>query len=215
MNDIVEPAFKQTVLLIDLENTPNQIEQLQDNLAHFSQVIICYAQNHSKIPLDWLMSLTAAINANKLKLVKMEQSGKNAADFGLCFYAGMLMHSLPENTHFVIISNDTDLDHVVRLLMSEGRSAQRVGKQKQTPLTSTELMEPLTSYCHHLITYCRNRPTKKESLLNSLASYFKKNSATVDAVFTQLVNKGVVTITNNKVTYHDEMIEKHTKINHQ
>jgi len=74
------------VLLIDLENCPNQIHQLQKNLEQFSQVVICYAQSGAKIPLDWLMPLSATVNANKLKVFKMANGGKNAADFGICFF---------------------------------------------------------------------------------------------------------------------------------
>jgi len=39
------------VLLIDLENCPNQILQLQENLEEYTQVIICYAKTGVKIPL--------------------------------------------------------------------------------------------------------------------------------------------------------------------
>ena len=50
----------------------------------------------------------------------MTSGGKNSADFGICFFAGVLMQQLPKETHFVIISNDTDLDHVVNLLKGQG-----------------------------------------------------------------------------------------------
>lgn len=80
-----KPDTHEKVLLIDLENCPNQIQQLQNDLAAFVHVIICYAQNNSKIPLDWLMTLVTAVNENRLKIIKMESGGKNAADFGICF----------------------------------------------------------------------------------------------------------------------------------
>ena len=107
------------VLLIDLENCPDQISQLQEKLEQFSQVVICYAQTGAKIPLDWLIPLSATVISNKLKIFKMTNGGKNAADFGICFFAGVLMQQLHKETHFEIISNDTDLDHVVNLLRSQ------------------------------------------------------------------------------------------------
>jgi hypothetical protein len=107
------------VLLIDLENCPDQISQLQEKLEQFSQVVICYAQSGAKIPLDWLIPLSGTVSSNKLKIFKMTNGGKNAADFGICFFAGVLMQQLHKQTHFVIISNDTDLDHVVNLLKSQ------------------------------------------------------------------------------------------------
>jgi hypothetical protein len=48
------------VLLIDLENCPNQLEQLPTNLANYLQVLICYATNYSKLPLSWLLPLSEA-----------------------------------------------------------------------------------------------------------------------------------------------------------
>ena len=119
------------ILLIDLENCPNQIQQLPKSLIEYTQVVICYAHSTAKIPLDWLMPLNDTINNNKLKIYKMATTGKNSADFGICFFAGMLMQQMPEESHFVIMSDDTDLDHVVNLLNSQNRTAQRIGVRKE------------------------------------------------------------------------------------
>lgn len=117
-NPETTPPAATQVLLIDLENCPNQINKLLNDLEQFSHVVICYAQSGAKIPLDWLLPLTAMINASKLHIQKMPGTGKNAADFGISFFAGALMQQLPVQTHFVIVSEDTDLEHVVRLLNS-------------------------------------------------------------------------------------------------
>lgn len=118
------------VLLIDLENCPSQISCLDETLNEYALVVICYAQTSAKIPLDWLMPLTDIINSGRLKIFKMANSGKNSADFGISFYAGMLMQQLPADAHFVIMSNDTGLDHVVNLLRCQHRVAERVGIKK-------------------------------------------------------------------------------------
>lgn len=198
----------QKVLLIDLENCPNQINQLQNDLTAFSQVVICYAQNNSKIPLEWLMNLVTAVNENKLKIIKMENGGKNAADFGICFFAGMLMQSFPKETHFVIVSNDTDLDHAVRLLISQERTAERIGKPKeeQKLAKDNEVTPPLKTYCLHLITYSKNRPTKETTLLNSIKNKFKDSQTTVEYVFKQLLQLSAINIIDRKVTYNDAKI---------
>ena len=97
----------------------------------------------------------------------MDSISKNAADFGICFLAGSLMQELSKETHFVIVSNDKDLDHVVHLLKSHGRSAERVGTQKEEKIHSLppeevpSLMPSTVSiYCAYLITVKINRPTK-------------------------------------------------------
>jgi len=199
------------VLLIDLENCPNQIHQLQKNLEQFSQVIICYAQSGAKIPLDWLMPLSATVNANKLKIFRMANGGKNAADFGICFFAGALMQQLQQETHFVIISNDTDLDHVVNLLKSQGRSAERVGtKKEEKPIidTATTSLSPIKTYCMHLVTYSKNRPAKKDTLLNSIKNKFKDSPETAAEVFKSLTTQSAVILSENKVSYNDKKIKE-------
>lgn len=210
------------VLLIDLENCPDQIHQLQKSLEEFSQVVICYARTGAKIPLDWLVPLSATVSSNKLKIFKMANGGKNAADFGICFFAGVLMQQLHPETHFVIISNDTDLDHVVSLLQSQGRTAERVGTQK-TPIqiddqkllaTTTESsVQPVSApssiktYCMHLMTYSKNRPAKQDTLLNSIRNKFKDDPEEAVRVFHTLKSQGAVKITENKVSYDDKKIK--------
>jgi hypothetical protein len=206
------------VLLIDLENCPDQIYQLQKNLEQFSQVVICYAQTGAKIPLDWLIPLSITVSSNKLRIFKMTTGGKNAADFGICFFAGALMQQLHKETHFVIISNDTDLDHVVSLLKSQGRSAERVGTKKEekkitntateTIVEATTSVLPVKIYCMHLVTYSKNRPAKKDTLLNSIKNKLKDTPEAAAEVFRLLTAQGAVMVSENKVAYNDKKIKE-------
>lgn len=209
------------VLLIDLENCPGQIDQLQENLEQFSQVVICYAQTGAKIPLDWLIPLSVTVSSNKLRIFKMTSGGKNAADFGICFFAGVLMQQLHKETHFVIISNDTDLDHVVNLLKGQGRSAERIGNKKEEKETTTKATKttvettvsssPIKIYCMHLVTYSKNRPARKDTLLNSIKNKFKDSPEAAVEVFRLLTTQGAVTVSDNKVSYNDKKIKELAK----
>ncbi|MFZ2171940.1 MAG: PIN domain-containing protein [Methylococcaceae bacterium] len=199
------------VLLIDLENCPNQAQQLMENLEKYSHVIVCYAQSGAKIPLDWVIPLTTTVNDDRLKIIKMPNSGKNAADFGITFWAGMLMAQLPLQTHFDIVSNDTDLDHVVSLLKSQDRSAQRIGTKKENPAivtvakeTETEIPEYLQKYCEHLKNH--SKPAKKETLLNSIKSTFKTDNINPEELFEELSKQGVIAIKDNRITYNPQKI---------
>jgi hypothetical protein len=202
------------VLLIDLENCPNEINQLKEKLDQFSQVVICYAQTGAKVPLDWLIPLSATVSSNKLKIFKMTSSGKNSADFGISFFAGALMQQLHKETHFVIISNDTDLDHVVNLLKSQGRSAERMGSKKEEKETTRATVEakilisPIKIYCSHLVTCSKNRPTKKDTLLNSIKTKFKDSPESAAEVFRLLIKQGAVAVSENKVSYNDKKIKE-------
>lgn len=199
------------VLLIDLENCPSQIQHLNDNLSHYTQVVICYAHTNAKIPLDWLMPLSTTIGNNRLKIFKMSSKGKNSADFGISFHAGVLMSQLPDNSEFFIMSDDTDLDHVVNLLKGQGRKAQRIGVRGDEKATCQDnprqVAEPeINSYCAHLVTYIKNRPAKKATLVNSIASKLQILPEAAESVLDGLVKAGALTINNEKPVYDDEKI---------
>ncbi len=198
------------VLLIDLENCPNQINQLMNHLDEYSHIVICYAQSGAKVPVDWIMPLTTTINSNRLKLVKMPEVGKNAADFGIAFWAGVLMAQLPENTHFDIISNDTDLDYAVSLLTNQNRSAERLGIKKssepETQVLTPETPNYLKEYCFHLLSH--SKPAKKETLLNSIKAKFKVDDNNANRIFEILVKHSVISINESKINYNQEKLNK-------
>jgi len=197
-----------SVLLLDLENCPHHLNNLPRSLEHFDRVIICYAQRGPKVPLDWLVPLAQAINSEKLTIHKMEQTGKNAADFGICFFAGMLMHELPEDAHFVIVSNDSDLDHTIGLLRSQGRSAERVGSQKADAENGDELDESVRLYAQHLLRYSRNRPARQDSLRNSVNNKFKLQPVKAGIVYEALLRAGAVRIEQGRALYDDAVISQ-------
>ncbi len=201
---------KNQVLLIDLENCPSQINVLLKDLEQFSQVLICYAQSGAKIPLDWLIPLTAMVNAERLKIIKMPSSGKNAADFGICFFAGALMQQLPESTHFVIMSEDADLDHVIKLLRSQGRTAARINVKKEEKIAAATVaaspsIDVFTqTYCQKILINAKNRPSTKKALMNSLTAHCAQNIEKAEKVFQQLSQSSAITLgANEALTYHE------------
>ncbi len=203
-----EPA---KILLIDLENCPNQILELQDNLEQYTKVIICYAKTGVKIPLDWLIPLSTTVAERKLHIHKMTHVGKNSADFGICFFAGALMQQYEQKAHFVIISNDTDLDHVVNLLKSQGCTAERVGTKKTIKTNNNKVSLKVSCvqlYCSHLVTHSKNRPAKKDTLLKSIKSKFKDNEEIAPDILQILIKMKAISIVENKISYHDDNIEK-------
>ena len=217
--DVLENNIVQKVLLIDLENCPNQVEKLLKNLEQFSCVVVCYAQTGAKIPLDWLIPLSVAINNHQLKTIKMPNKGKNAADFGISFFAGVLMEQLPVQTHFVIVSEDTDLDHVIDLLKSQGRTAERINvKKPEFTLDKSSKTEVITElslavkiYCSLLLTNNKNRPAKPETLMNSIRVRFKDASFRVEEIFNALKEKSVINVMENKIIYNDKNIKELSK----
>ena len=211
------PAPVPKVLLVDLENCPGQLHQLPSDLANYRKVVICYAQSGAKVPLKWLASLSEAMVANRLTIQEMPHGGKNSADFGICFLAGMLMQEMPPQAHFVIVSNDTDLDHAVQLLRGYGRSAERVGirvEEKPVPVKAVQVAPSVTQVSPQLVTYCtalakyvKNRPAKNETLRSDIKSKFQTDPDAVDRVYGLLVSNGIVMVTGTKVAYDDKKVK--------
>lgn len=200
------------VLLIDLENCPTQIQQLKVDLDQYLQIVICYAHSQAKIPLSWLNELAEAIQQNKLRVIQMAQGGKNSADFGLAFFAGVLMQEHPVETEFIIVSNDKDLDHVVHLLKAQKRVAQRIGAVNEEP-TKPAIPKPANNQdslliCQTLIQHPNNRPSTSDALKNSIRSRLSQNIEAMHAVYKVLINHNVITVREEKVTYNEAPLKK-------
>ncbi|MDM1695380.1 NYN domain-containing protein [Thiopseudomonas alkaliphila] len=207
------------VLLIDLENCPNQIQHIHENLAAFTRVVICYAQSTAKIPLDWLLPLNQTINQGRLKVIQMTTKGKNSADFGIAFFAGSLMNEMPPHTEFVILSDDTDLDHVVNLLISQDIPAERIGvkkisaaaptaNKKNSAIETSLTMQRLKTFCGQLMQYPKARPAKQESLLNAIRSQCQLKNNEEKIVLNALLQNKIVTLNGSQVVYNNTLLQQ-------
>lgn len=134
------------------------------------------------------------------------------------------MAKLPPNTHFDIVSNDSDLDHVVSLLIDQKRTAERIGTKKENLPTLPEIkttavivttkttLKPqeyyLHEYCLSLINMKTGKPAKKETLLNSINAKFKSDNIDTTQLFETLVKNGVIVINADKVIYNQQKLNQ-------
>lgn len=218
------------VLLIDLDNCPKQIQTLPQKLSVFSRVIACYGGEDPKVHLRLVPLLASAINEGKLEIIGMEKKGKNAADFGLAFWAGRLMAEMPPETQFVILSQDADLDHIINMLRRADRKAERInGKvkkiksahasidkrvDKREPENGTinsVIEEAIEKYTLQHLQAGSSRPRKKATLLNSIKAFFKKRKGIkAEDILQGLVERGILHIDEKgRVTYpkHEQQLE--------
>jgi hypothetical protein len=136
MDIVVSPGISR-VILIDLDNCPGELLRIVSEVDDSVQVIGCHGVKEPHVAVGLVPRLAQLLSEQRLRIEAMNQGGKNAADFGLTFWGGWLAGQLPPETEFVVVSNDTDLDHLVSLLVTSGRSARRVtaATQKVTTLT--------------------------------------------------------------------------------
>ncbi len=221
-------AIPAQVLLIDLDNCPNQIEKLSLHIEEFTRVIVSYGGTDPKVPFSLLSLLATPIHEKRLEIVQVEQ-GKNAADFALTFHAGLLVNELPPNAEFTILSDDTGLDHAVHLLQDKERKAirrsgkdqsanvepksrttkaksRKQAKSRETPSSDdSQINEAADKLSKNLRKLDRKKkPKSKESLLNHIGSHFKGNKELADnreSILDALVKQGTIKLEGNKVKY--------------
>jgi PIN domain-containing protein len=208
-----QPPTVVRALLIDLDNCPRQIERLPETLTEYARVIACYGGTEPKVPLGMVPLLATAIYEGRLAIIGMQKKGKNAADFGLAFWAGRLAAEMPPDTEFLILSQDTDLDHVVHMLQGAKRQVERLdGKVHRTKRIATDPPQPqvetdddvVTEYCTVYLQPARSRPVRKVTLSNSIRAFCKNHRKNIkpEDILHGLVARGVVVIDDNgRVTY--------------
>ncbi len=202
----------ESVLLIDLDNCPNQIEQLAQNLEKYARIIVCYGSQPPKISLNLALLLANPIYHKRLEFIGMQKNGKNAADFGLCFYAGRLSAQMSvEQTEYLIVSNDTDLDHAVNLLIQQGCKAQRIGNKPTNESTILDLTtiddipQKIALIAKEYFSKkgaLKNRPTKKAALLNDIRAFCRNKLPNHEqAVFDFLEQQAYFKVEGRKIIY--------------
>jgi len=216
------PTVVMRALLIDLDNCPRQIERLPETLSEYVRVIACYGGAEPKVPLGMVPLLATAIHEGRLAIIGMQKKGKNAADFGLAFWAGRLVAEMPPDTEFLILSQDTDLDHVVYMLQGANRRVERLdGKVHRTKRLSSDSPKPqvetdgdaVTEYCTVYLQPARSRPVRKVTLSNSIRAFCKnhKKNITPEDILHGLVARGVVVIDDKgRVTYPETALPQPT-----
>ncbi len=206
------PIEPPRVLLIDLDNCPQQLNELPANLAGFSRIVVCYGSQEPKLPLGLVTALAEPILKGHLEIVGMEKNGRNAADFGLCFYAGKLMAEMPPETEFTLLSEDSDLDHAVNLLRASQRTARRMngrkGKQAKT-LEGASVAEAARDYASQRLQSGKARPASRKTLLKDIGSFSRmRHKVEPQALLDWLEVYEWLSINNaGKVHYSDELLE--------
>ncbi len=195
--------MKTNFVLIDYENVqPKSISILDQE---YFKVIFFVGENQSKINFD----LADAIQnlGNKASYVKINGNGPNALDFHVAFYIGQLAKENPD-AFFHIISRDKGFEPLIRHLKSKKILAARSADINDMPLfkavNSESEGEKLDAIIENLIQRGSSKPRIEKKLASTINSLFQKKleDKDIEDLMNGLKSRGVITIDNNKITYH-------------
>jgi len=132
--------MKKNVVLIDYENVQNV--DLRPLLDH--EVLIKVFHNESQKFTSAFTHLALAFGKEKIELVKISGTGKNAADFHIAYFLGKLAKE-PGGAAFHIISKDTGFKPLVNYVSKE----EKVPCFQETAIADIPLLKPVAPAAVH------------------------------------------------------------------
>lgn len=218
---ILERTLRTNYVLIDFENVHvKSLDLLQGE--HF-RVIVFLGPHNTKLPADLVVAMHRF--KERAEYVQLEAAGANALDFHLAFHLGLLASADPTG-FFHIISKDTGFDPLVQHLKTREVFSARSASIEEMPcflvaLTAQSAMpekapvpvgapkspssfeELWRIALDHLVTSKASKPAKTATLHSTLHAKLGKElpASTIDVVCSELVKRGYVKVSGNKVTY--------------
>lgn len=189
-------------VLIDFENVqPASLAGL--DAEHF-RVLVFVGANQNKLNFETAAALQRL--GTRAEYVKISGNGSNALDFHIAFHIGRLCAQDP-NAFFHIISKDTGFDPLIAHLKERKVYAARSKDVADIPLlkagNSKTTDEKVAVVVANLQQRGASKPRTLKTLRSTITSLFQKQLSEEDllAVLKTLQARGIVTITETKVTY--------------
>ena len=214
--------MKTNYVLIDYENVP--VKSLALLRGEHFQVRVFLGPKNPKLHRDLVFAMQKF--GDRGEYIVLEAGGKNALDFHIAYYLGVLAAADPTG-FFHVISEDTGFDPLLEHLRAKGVSAARsvsieampcfshvaAGKidsnvasdkaKPKSPAWRISVDDMIKIAVDDLIKRKTARPGTLKKLLSTIHAKCGKElpAADIDAVIEALVKRGYVTVVGTKVTY--------------
>lgn len=189
-------------ILIDFENVqPSNLKILKD---HAFKILVFVGTNQTKLPID-LVTIMQDFGKNA-QYIKIAGSGKNALDFHIAYYIGMLTAKEP-NLSFHIISKDTGFDPLIKHLNSNKIKAKRYADLSEIRIlkisNKISNTEKINAIVKNLTNRGQSKPRKVATLKNTINSLFSENlsSQEIDSLVDNLIKKGFIKVKGESIAY--------------
>lgn len=202
--------MKKNIYFLDFENLQSTEEELEKFLDDTCEIYLFHGAHQNNIPMFWIDVSTKL--GERLHRIQLKESANNALDFLISYYIGKL--SSDSDLFFNIISNDKGYDPLIDHLTQEGKSIQRIPRQKNPnqivkpkPIIPTDIDPELIKLAKIALSRS-NRPKHKEKLINIIKSsaIFGHSKITVIPEITSFIEHlqslELLSINDTQVTYH-------------
>jgi len=192
-------------ILLDYENV--QIRNLSvlhkvPDLAF--QIIVFVGDKQSKIPIELVLSMQSF--GAKAEYIQITGSGRNALDFHIAYYLGVLTERNPKGI-FHVISKDTGYDQLIKHLQEKKIRVARRRDLFDIPCLSYKKPEgeQLSAIVKTLSAKGNSRPRKVETLKNFIKSAFGNNleAERISDLVRDLEEQKYITLKQENVTYQN------------
>jgi PIN domain len=189
-------------VLIDLENL--QPESLVGLDADHFRVVVFVGASQSKIPFELAEGLQKL--GSNAQYIKISGNGNNALDFHIAYYIGKLA-AIDSTAYFHILSKDTGFDPLIKHLKDHKVGVVRSTAVHDIPLLKIANTKSLSERVEVVIGNLRQRgaakPRTVKTLSSTITSLFQKQlpADELTVLLAELQSKGVITISENKVSY--------------
>jgi hypothetical protein len=209
-------------VLVDYENV--QVKSLALlNGEHF-RVRVFLGPNNTKLPVELVLAMQEL--GEKAEYIVLETSGRNALDFHIAYYLGVLASVEPLG-FFHIISKDTGFDPLIQHLKTRKIFAARSASIEEMPCFAAPPLvtpQPKLAVLEQKSNTKRSKPTREELINAAVDDLIKRKaskprtpktlwstiharcgkdipSSDIDAVYEALVKQGYVRVEGTKITY--------------
>jgi hypothetical protein len=187
-------------VLVDFENVqPKDLAPL--NGGRYKIKVFLGAQQ-AKVPLATAQALQGF--GTHAEYIQISGNGSNAVDFHIAYYIGRLAATIPD-ARFYVISRDTGFDPLLKHLKDQKISCERltslaaVGSAKRSERSN---LDRVSVVIENLAKSAKPRTVK--ALRRMIHAWFANElleADQVDGLIEQLVARGVISISGDKVSY--------------
>lgn len=185
------------VVLIDYQNVPREIENLDLLSSADCEVWVFLGPNQKKVP-------AALLNGPRVKPIRISRDGDNAADFHIAFYLGRMSRD-EQPPYFHIISKDKGFDPLCKHMKEKslGLHIERVESIEEVLFVKAKAAIEKDCVAYVLNRLSRvHKPKKLKTLRSSARRWLEGDEALAEKVIKTMKARKLISVdANDNVTY--------------